>query len=317
MMSSLFLLLACSVSIRAMEAAEGSFGSHGPREVRVVRAGAKACISWKEVKGATSYRLQYSTRPTFPKGKTRTVYVKGKTFKKLKNLKAKKTYYFRVQASRKVKDKVCRTPWSEPEEIQTFTAQRIPDEVFERMRGKSFPAKGEKSLIRRKDLRYLRLWYVGFDGESKLGEMVCNKEAAADIVDIFYDLYLKEYPIESIRLIDDFDANDELSMEANNTSCFCYRLIGGTDRLSNHGLGFAVDLNPLYNPQVFTDEYGIYSYPYGSEAYADRTKDFPYKIDRKDAAYKLFKRHGFSWGGRWDGKNDYMHFEIENDIGGY
>ena len=45
------------------------------------------------------------------------------------------------------------------------------------------------------------------------------------------DVVLKEYPICSIRLVDDFDADDEASMEANNTSCFNYRTVPGTSVL--------------------------------------------------------------------------------------
>ena len=278
-----------------------------PETDRLVRAGEKAAVYWEEVKGATGYRLQYSTSPKFKKVKT--VVVKGRTMKKLTGLNRKKTYYFRVQSYKKVGSKVYRSPWVTEDNEEAFTSSKIPDQVFRRMKGRSYPADDAGAAVKRRDLRYLRLWYVDFDGHKQLGEMVCHKDVARDLVDIYYELYLKEYPIESIRLIDDFDANDELSMEANNTSCFCYRNIGSTDRLSNHALGRAVDLNPLYNPQVFVDEYGIYPYPYGSEPYADRTKDFEHKIDPKDLAYKLFVRHGFEWGGYWDGKNDYMHFE--------
>ena len=39
-------------------------------------------------------------------------------------------------------------------------------------------------------------------------------------------------------------------MEADNTSCFNYRVVAGTNRVSKHGLGTAVDINPRENPYL-------------------------------------------------------------------
>ena len=206
-----------------------------------------------------------------------------------------------------------RQMWNMPSfRIRTFSKAPISDEIFERIRGKSYPMDDTKEQIRRSDLNYLRLWYVDFDGNEQLGEMICHQDIADDVVDIFYDLYLIQYPIECMRLIDDFDANDGRSMEANNTSSFCYRYIGDTDMLSNHAMGRAVDINPLYNPQVVLDEDTkelLYVDPAKGAIYADRSKAFPHKIFEEDPAYKLFMQHGFIWGGVWEDENDYMHFE--------
>ena len=49
--------------------------------------------------------------------------------------------------------------------------------------------------------------------------------------------------------------------------------------------------------------------PAGASAFADRTKDFPHKIDKEDLCYKLFRARGFSWGGSWRSVQDYQHFE--------
>lgn len=57
------------------------------------------------------------------------------------------------------------------------------------------------------------------------GEMIVNSKLANDVLEIFKEAYEIEYPIEKIQLIDEYDANDELSMSDNNTSCFCYRVI--------------------------------------------------------------------------------------------
>ena len=188
-----------------------------------------------------------------------------------------------------------------------FSQQAIPDAVFERMQGKSFPV-GCK--VSRNDLRYLRIKHYDLQGKVHEGEMICNKRIANDLIDIFKELYRQKYPIERMRLIDDYDADDEKSMRANNTSCFCYRRVEGYNKLSNHSMGMAVDINPLYNPL-----YKRYSngkelvQPSNAKRYCDRKASFNYKIVKGDLLYRLFVNHGFEWGGDWHSKKDYQHFE--------
>ena len=183
-----------------------------------------------------------------------------------------------------------------------FAAEPIPAAVEARMRGVSYPDDAEIPLS---DLRYLRLTYVDFDGKEQVGEMVCNKAVADDLLAIFRALYEARYPIRSIRLIDDFGGDDEASMAADNTSCFNFRRKTGMRELSKHALGLAVDVNPFENPYVRPSRVR----PAGADAYADRTKDFPHKIDKNDLCYRLFREHGFSWGGAWRSVRDYQHFE--------
>lgn len=170
------------------------------------------------------------------------------------------------------------------------------------MAGKSLPA---NASVHVEDLRYLTLYHYDFDGNIQKGEMVCNKAIAHDLLVIFSKLFKIAYPINSIRLVDDFDANDEASMEANNTSCFNYRTVSGTNKLSRHAFGMAVDINPLQNPWVV----GKRVYPSTAGEYADRSKAFPHKIDNKDACYRAFMAKGFTWGGNWKSSKDYQHFQ--------
>ena len=194
-------------------------------------------------------------------------------------------------------------PKAEPVSVETvFSAEPIPASVEARMRGVSYPDDAE---IKLSDLRYLRLSYVDFNGDEQVGELVCNKAIAEDLVAIFRDLYEARYPIRSIRLVDDFGGDDEASMAADNTSCFNYRKKTGMRELSKHALGLAVDINPFENPYVRPSRVR----PAGASAYADRTKDFPHKIDKEDLCYKLFRARGFSWGGAWRSVQDYQHFE--------
>lgn len=154
-------------------------------------------------------------------------------------------------------------------------------------------------------LRYLTVFHYDYQGEIKKGELVCNKAIAHDLLCIFRALFSREYPINSIRLVDDFDASDDTSMQANNTSCFNYRNVVGTNVLSRHALGMAVDVNPLQNPYVR----GKYVLPKTAAAYVDRDRDFLYKIDEDDFCYEVFTSFGFQWGGNWRNVKDYQHFE--------
>ncbi len=192
-----------------------------------------------------------------------------------------------------------------------FYYEPLSDEVKEWITGISYPESG--CTVPYEDLHYVGLLYVDFNGETQTGELICNKAIAQDMVEIFYELYLNDYRIERIRLIDEYGGDDTLSMEDNNTSCFNYRVVDGTDSLSKHALGCAIDINPFYNPYVVFNrptQGETYISPKGSEIYADRSRSFPYKIDENDLCYRLFTAHGFTWGGNWNSSKDYQHFQI-------
>ena len=146
----------------------------------------------------------------------------------------------------------------------------------------------------------------GFIGDAKEESV---QAIAKDLIHIFKRLLEAGYQIERVETIDKYDGDDERSMAANNSSCYNYRTIPGAERLSKHALGLAVDINPQYNPYVKTRNGKTVISPEGAEEYADRSKDFPHKIDRNDLCYKLFRSRGFRWGGDWRTMKDYQHFE--------
>lgn len=187
-----------------------------------------------------------------------------------------------------------------------FYISEIPDAIFAKMQGKSYK---EDCTVPREDLRYVHVRHMGFDGEAKDGELVVNKAIADDVLAIFEELYKADYPIEKVRLVDEYDADDEASMSDNNSSAFNFRFISHTTRISKHGLGMAVDINTRYNPYVKTVDGKLSIEPANGADYVDRSKDFPHKIDHEDLCYKLFKEHGFTWGGDWTHSKDYQHFE--------
>lgn len=208
-----------------------------------------------------------------------------------------------------------------------FYYEPLSEEIKTRIMGVSYPvveadkdpavveainivSSPEDIKINYDDFRYLSVLYYNFKGIERVGELICNKAIAQDLVEIFYELYISEYQIEQIHLIDEYNGDDTLSMQDNNTSCFNYRVVDGTSNLSKHALGLAIDINPFFNPYVvYKNDGTTYISPQGSEVYVDRSKDFAYKIDENDLCYKLFKEHGFTWGGDWNSLKDYQHFQ--------
>lgn len=187
-----------------------------------------------------------------------------------------------------------------------FYSTEISSEIQERIAGISYQ---ENDTIALSDLRYIRVLYYGFDGETHIGEMIVNQSIEADILEIMKELYENQYPIEKMVLIDEYEADDEKSMEDNNTSAFNYRSINGSTKLSKHSLGLAIDINPRYNPCVRTIDGELSVEPANGNTYTDRTQEFPYKINENDLCYRLFTEHGFTWGGSWNSLKDYQHFE--------
>lgn len=203
-------------------------------------------------------------------------------------------------------DNMQKTAPQEAIETDVFRAYPIDSTLFARIDGRSYK-KGCRIPL--SELRYLKVLHTGFDGETHIGEIICNRAIADDLLDIFRTLFEARYPIEHMVLIDEYDADDRRSMEANNSSAFNYREIRNTGKLSNHSFGYAVDINPLFNPCVIVRNGQTIVDPAAGSAYADRTRDFPGKIDPNDLCYREFRKHGFVWGGDWKSLKDYQHFE--------
>lgn len=198
-----------------------------------------------------------------------------------------------------------------------FVAEKINDDVFARMWKKSYKT---DCTIDRNELRYLRVLHVNRHGKTQMGELVCNKAIANDLVAIFRELYEAGYRIERMVLVDEYGADDEVSMSANNTSCFNFRKVAGTAKLSKHSLGMAIDINPRTNPCLHTKT-GLVEPANGKEFAYDRNKRKSGAIEgaikgaiklisHQDLCYKVFKAHGFKWGGDWKTVVDYQHFEM-------
>ncbi|MFA6808414.1 MAG: M15 family metallopeptidase [Eubacteriales bacterium] len=79
---------------------------------------------------------------------------------------------------------------------------------------------------------------------------------------------------------------------------YYYRLIAGTNRLSSHAYGIAIDLNSKKH------DYWVWT---SREEGQKRLESYPKEI------VHIFEKNGFVWGGKW-GNFDIMHYEYRPEI---
>ena len=193
-----------------------------------------------------------------------------------------------------------------------FQAYEISDTLFERIYGDDRSYK-TYCTVPREDLRYIKVLHYGYDGQIHVGELMVNALLAEDMKAIFRTLFENGYPIEKMFLVDDYGADDDRSINDNNTSAFNFRLASNAENLSNHAAGCAIDINPKQNPYFLIQPDGSVIWENeDAELYLDR--DVPdaaerHMITRGDLCYQLFTRYGYTWGGDWNNPVDYQHFE--------
>jgi poly-gamma-glutamate capsule biosynthesis protein CapA/YwtB (metallophosphatase superfamily) len=159
------------------------------------------------------------------------------------------------------------------------------------------------------ELRYLRMTYLGFDGAVHTGEMVVHEKYAAEVVDVFHRLYDARWPIRRMRLVDDYQGDDERSMAANNTSAYNCRHVAGSTSWSAHAYGAAIDINPVQNP--YRTPSAVHPPTAARFATIGRSADarVPLGAIRDgDVVVRAFARIGWDWGGHWPVSTDYQHF---------
>jgi peptidoglycan L-alanyl-D-glutamate endopeptidase CwlK len=144
--------------------------------------------------------------------------------------------------------------------------------------------------------------YAGFDGRLHAGQLVLHRDLAAEIGDIFALMEVLKFPVAGVVPIVRYGWSDNASMADDNSSAFNYRTIAGTDRLSRHAPGRAVDINPRENPAVYPDgriaPAGAVYRPGSPGTFTD---DHPVVC--------AFIERGWGWGGHFDHMRDYHHFE--------
>ena len=144
-------------------------------------------------------------------------------------------------------------------------------------------------------LAYVVVDHVALGGGVARGELVIARALATRTVELFRRFWQLGFPIRQLRLVDDYGASDDESMAADNSSAFNFRVVAGTDILSQHALGRAIDLNPIENPWRRADRI----VPDAGKAFRDRRDVRPGMIVRPGPVVAVFDELGWEWGGDW------------------
>jgi hypothetical protein len=144
--------------------------------------------------------------------------------------------------------------------------------------------------------------YYSFDGMRHQGQIIIDRELEDDVGKIFVLIEKLKFPIGKAIPIVTYGWQDHESMAANNTSCFNFRVIEGTTKLSLHSFGRALDINPVQNPVI---------YPNGLIA----PEGVVYNPQKRGAFTAVnpivqeFLKRGWHWGGNFEQPKDYHHIE--------
>ena len=190
----------------------------------------------------------------------------------------------------------------------SYSISKITPEVKKRMiKGNSWRKGCPVSL---KDLRYLKLTHIDFNGRDKTGEIIVHKEIAHEVTEIFEALYEIGYPVRKMKLVSDFKGNDWQSIEADNTSAFNCRSATGSKKWSKHSYGKAIDINPIENPYIARSGRISHnaSLKYRKRVHTNLTYADKAVLLKNDKATKIFEKYGWLWGGDWPVVKDYQHF---------
>jgi hypothetical protein len=155
--------------------------------------------------------------------------------------------------------------------------------------------------------RLVTVKYYSFDHKIHQGQLVIDMDLVKDIEFAFEQALMEKFPIYSVIPIShiSFRKNgkwdDDLSMEANNTSAFNYRVITGGQNLSMHARGRAIDINPVQNPyingRIVLPPNSIYNAGVAGALTGD------------NIIVRSLVSRGWSWGGNWTALKDYQHLE--------
>jgi len=142
-----------------------------------------------------------------------------------------------------------------------------------------------------KTLSLIDIEYMSFDKKLHRGQLLVHRDIADELREIFAQLLSWRFPIGKVIPLVAYNWSDEASMDDNNSSAFNYRFVYGTNEVSNHSFGLALDINPLQNPYVAIDgkvfpEDAVYN------------AEIPGTLTENGQVVLLFESKGWSWGGK-------------------
>lgn len=100
----------------------------------------------------------------------------------------------------------------------------------------------------------------------------------------------------------EIDKVDAFRKYIRGATTYNYRKIAGSDRLSTHSFGIAIDI------KVDSSDYWLWNYPKATE---NDSINYRNKIPMQ--LVEIFEKHGFIWGGRWY-HYDTVHFEYRPEM---
>jgi hypothetical protein len=188
----------------------------------------------------------------------------------------------------------------------------VPDALWSRMVGYSWTP---GCPVGRSSLRLVRVNFWGFDGKRSRGGVVVNASIAPRTAAAFARLYDLQFRIRQMKPMDSSwgknpkgpGANDYAAMEADNTSAFNCRYVGGEEAskvYSKHAYGTAIDVNDFENPYVASNG-TVYPDSYWLRRRGAAPGVFS---SSSSAAVRAFTSQGLRWGGLWSAP-DYQHFD--------
>ena len=154
-------------------------------------------------------------------------------------------------------------------------------------------------------LELIDVIYLSTDGRLHQGQIVTNRAIAQDIREIFEFMLEHQFVIEKAIPIVRFNWCDTLSMAANNAHSFNYRFIAGTNTLSLHATGMAIDINPWFNPVRWPNN----ARPNQPEG-AVHDPSVNGTLYPGHPVVEEFRRRGFHWGHWFTRFYDDHHFEM-------
>lgn len=187
----------------------------------------------------------------------------------------------------------------------------ISDASWARMVGYSWTS---QCPVGRTGLRVVQVNFWGFDGKRSRGSVVVATSIALAVAGAFTSLYDQGFRIRQMRPMDSRwghnpkgpGADDYAAMQADNTSAFNCRYVGGEEaskRWSRHSLGLAVDVNDFENPYV--DSHGVV---YPDSYFLQHRTGAGVFAGSSSAAVRAFTSRGLSWEGTVS-PPDYQHFD--------
>jgi hypothetical protein len=193
------------------------------------------------------------------------------------------------------------------------SAHPVSDAVWARMVGYSWTS---GCPVGRSSLRYITVNFWGFDGHRSRGAIVVNASIASRTVAAFTRLYEQRFRIRQMKVMDSSwghapigpGADDYTAMDADNTSGFNCRYVGGEESKkgwSNHAYGTAIDVNDFENPYIAGP-----GRIYPDAWFATRRSGYAGAFSStRSTAVRAFTDQGFRWGGVWSAP-DFQHFDV-------